>query len=116
MEADLDTIKANIGFDRLQMMRDASKTGGALGGIAVQELNLLQSTIASLSVKQGRENLAKNIEKVENQYKKAVSAYEKALGLPPSQPQEFATEADAEAAGIQPGTRVIIGGVPGTWQ
>lgn len=28
----------------------------------------------------------------------------------------FATEAEAEAAGIAPGTRVIIGGVPGTWQ
>lgn len=31
-------------------------------------------------------------------------------------PQTFATEAEAEAAGIKPGTRVIIGGVPGTWQ
>jgi hypothetical protein len=28
----------------------------------------------------------------------------------------FATEAEAEAAGIKPGTRVVIGGVPGTWQ
>lgn len=30
--------------------------------------------------------------------------------------RQFATEAEAEAAGIAPGTRVIIGGVPGTWQ
>jgi hypothetical protein len=29
---------------------------------------------------------------------------------------QFATEAEAEAAGIKPGTRVVIGGVPGTWQ
>jgi hypothetical protein len=28
----------------------------------------------------------------------------------------FATEAEAEAAGIAPGTKVIIGGVSGTWQ
>lgn len=28
----------------------------------------------------------------------------------------FATEAEAEAAGIPTGTRVVIGGVPGTWQ
>lgn len=28
----------------------------------------------------------------------------------------FATEAEAEAAGLKPGTRVIIGGVSGTWQ
>jgi hypothetical protein len=33
-------------------------------------------------------------------------------GAPPS----FATEAEAEAAGLRPGTRVVIGGVPGTWQ
>lgn len=33
-----------------------------------------------------------------------------------SKTHSFATEADAEAAGLKPGTRVIIGGVPGTWQ
>jgi hypothetical protein len=31
-------------------------------------------------------------------------------------PPEFATEAEAEAAGLEPGTRVVIGGVPGVWQ
>jgi hypothetical protein len=28
----------------------------------------------------------------------------------------FSSEADAEAAGLKPGTKVVIGGVPGTWQ
>lgn len=32
------------------------------------------------------------------------------------QPLQFATEEEAAAAGLQPGTRVIIGGVPGTWE
>lgn len=32
-----------------------------------------------------------------------------------SAPMSFATEAEAEAAGIKPGTRVVIGGVSGTW-
>jgi hypothetical protein len=31
-------------------------------------------------------------------------------------PREFKTEAEAEAAGLEPGTRVVIGGKPGTWQ
>jgi hypothetical protein len=79
MASDIDTIKANVGFDRLQMMRDASKTGGALGGIAVQELNMLQSTIASLNTKQSPAQLSKNLEKVEKQYEKAVKAYEAAI-------------------------------------
>lgn len=35
---------------------------------------------------------------------------------PAAAPQAFATETEAEAAGIKPGTRVTIGGVPGTWQ
>lgn len=96
MAANIDTIKANIGFDRLQMMRDASKTGGALGGIAVQELNMLQSTIASLNTKQSGPQLKKNIEKVEAQYTKAVNAYRKAMGLPPMADQ--ATGSGTQAA------------------
>lgn len=31
-------------------------------------------------------------------------------------PRSFKSEAEAEAAGIKPGTRVVIGGVSGTWQ
>jgi len=45
---DIEAIKANIGFDELQKMRDASPTGGALGQVAVQELNYLQSVLGSL--------------------------------------------------------------------
>jgi hypothetical protein len=37
-------------------------------------------------------------------------------GLAPGQVPQFATEADAERAGLKPGTRVVIGGVAGTWQ
>jgi hypothetical protein len=37
-------------------------------------------------------------------------------GGSPTEVPTFATEAEAEAAGLKPGTRVIIGGVPGTWQ
>jgi hypothetical protein len=37
----IETIKANLGFDRLQEMRQNSPTGGALGAVAVQELAVL---------------------------------------------------------------------------
>lgn len=62
------TIKANLGFDRLQQMRDASPTGGALGQVAVQELNALQSTVGSLEIGQDRKELSKNLEKIEHHY------------------------------------------------
>ena len=62
------TIKANLGFDRLQQMRDASPTGGALGQVAVQELNALQATVGSLELGQDRKELNKNLNKIEHHY------------------------------------------------
>lgn len=49
LKAELDTIKANQGFDKLQAMRDASPTGGALGAVSEFENHLLQSTGGNLS-------------------------------------------------------------------
>jgi chemotaxis protein histidine kinase CheA len=62
------TIKANLGFDRLQQMRDASPTGGALGQVAVQELQALQATVGSLDIGQDSKELAKNLSKIEHHY------------------------------------------------
>jgi len=64
----LNTIKANLGFDRLQQMRDASPTGGALGQVAVQELIALQSTIASLDQDQSPAQLKEALDKIEFHY------------------------------------------------
>jgi hypothetical protein len=64
----LTTIKANLGFDRLQQMRDASPTGGALGQVAVQELIALQSTIASLDQDQSPAQLRQALDKIETSY------------------------------------------------
>jgi hypothetical protein len=44
----LNTIKSIIGFDRLQEMRENSKTGGALGQVSNIELMFLQSVQGSL--------------------------------------------------------------------
>lgn len=60
----VDTVKANVGFDALQGMRDASPTGGALGGIAVQELQMLQAVIASLEQSQSPAQLRDNLVRV----------------------------------------------------
>lgn len=68
------TIQANIGFDALQAMRDASKTGGALGQVAVQELNMLQASLGSLEQAQGVDELAYNLAQVKDHYQKAVEA------------------------------------------
>lgn len=68
LDAKLTSIKANLGFDRLQQMREASPTGGALGQVAVQELVALQSTIASLDQLQSPSQLKQALGKIEKHY------------------------------------------------
>jgi len=63
------TIKANIGFDRLQRMRDESPTGGALGQVAVQELVALQNSLGSLDQSLDDAELVRNLTRLEAQYK-----------------------------------------------
>ena len=47
----LTTLKANLGFDSLQKMRDNSKTGGALGQVSEMENKLLQAINGALNPK-----------------------------------------------------------------
>jgi hypothetical protein len=54
LEQQLTQLQAVAGFKALQDMRAASKTGGALGQIAVREIELLQSTEAQLAGLSGR--------------------------------------------------------------
>jgi hypothetical protein len=68
LDKTIDTIKANLGFSELQAMRDASPTGGALGQVAIQELAMLQSTIASLDKGQKQESLVKGLEQVRKHF------------------------------------------------
>ena len=68
LAAQLETIKANLGFDRLQQMRDMSPTGGALGSVAVQELTALQSTVSSLDQGQSPAQLKASLAKIKSHY------------------------------------------------
>ena len=76
----LTTIKANIGFEALQAMREASKTGGALGQVAVQELEALQSVLGSLDQTQSASQLRSNLDKIANHYRNAINALNQSTG------------------------------------
>ena len=67
-----ETIRSNIGFDRLQRMREESPTGGALGQVAVQELNALQASLGSLKTSQSADQLIRNLERLETQYQRSM--------------------------------------------
>ena len=69
----IETIKANLGFDELQKMRQSSPTGGALGQIAVREIELLQSTVASLDQIQSESKLRSALEEIEGHYNRWLS-------------------------------------------
>lgn len=64
----LDTIKANASFDKLQAMRAASPTGGALGAVSDQENKMLQSAIAALDQSQSPDQFTRNLNRVKNVY------------------------------------------------
>jgi hypothetical protein len=59
-----DRIVARGGFQMLQEMREASKTGGALGNVSNQEGKQLQAAFAALDRRQGKEDLQRVIDQV----------------------------------------------------
>lgn len=63
------TIRGNIGFDRIQQMRAASPTGGALGQVSNQEIDTLQSVLGSLELSQDHDQFMYNLNRLENLYK-----------------------------------------------
>lgn len=63
-----ETIRANIGFDRLQQMREESPTGGALGQVTERELATLQAVMGNLDLSQSREQLMQNLRRLDEVY------------------------------------------------
>jgi hypothetical protein len=94
LRASIDTIKASIGFDRLQKMREDSPTGGALGQVSERELAQLNASLGSLEQSQDAEQFRRNLVRVKDHYQKyykatmaQVKAYEQGL--------KFETEEEA---------------------
>jgi|JI6StandDraft_1071083.scaffolds.fasta_scaffold02345_4 hypothetical protein len=69
LRATLETIKANVAFDKLQQMRVSSPTGGALGAVSDKEMSLLSSALTSLDQSQSAEQLMQNLQNLEAIYK-----------------------------------------------
>lgn len=85
LKGTVDTIKANLGFEQLAKMRAASPTGGALGQIAVKELEFLQAAVSNLNTDQSEDQVRSNLEEVLLRYEnwlKAVEQSESAPGNP----------------------------------
>src|SRR5690606_37631609 len=64
IDAAMVTLKSQTGFGVLQAMRDASKTGGALGQVSNIENELLQNNLAALEQSQSTEEFKRNLDKI----------------------------------------------------
>jgi hypothetical protein len=102
----ISTIKANLGFDRLQQMRDASPTGGALGQVAVQEINFLQSTVASLDQLESPADITAALNKIEEHYTNWKTALEGKLPVKYQTGGGQAAVPSATMAPLPPGVTV----------
>ena len=125
-QAKLDSIKSQIFQSSLQSMREASKTGGAVGNVSDREGDKLERTIAALDQAQGTPAFKDQLKKARQQLKLSkeliANAFEEQYsgvqGQAASQNtvREFPNEAAAAAAGLAPGTKIKINGISGTWR
>ncbi|MGB1214833.1 MAG: hypothetical protein ACPG4X_15815 [Pikeienuella sp.] len=87
----LMTIKANIGFDKLQAMRDASPTGGALGQVSEFENRLLQAVFGSLEQSQQADDIVYNLDRLEGIYNRVVNE-----GIPENEARALTRQIELE--------------------
>lgn len=111
----LDGIKANVGFDKLQNMRDNSPTGGALGQVSEWELVLLQSVLGSLEQSQTKEQFVYNLDRLQKVKaegdRRRRSAFEQDFPALRDY-KEFAFEADQERRQAPQGAVEMLRGDP----
>lgn len=107
LDALLQTIRSNIGFDRLQSMREASPTGGALGAVSDFENRQLQATLGNLEQSQTEEQLRRNLERVKEVYTnimRKAAAYPNAaeFGFDGFVEPELASSAEVDYTSAEP--------------
>jgi len=61
----LKSVQSNVAFNRLQEMRDASKTGGALGNVSNVELGLLMAAHGAIQQDLSPELLITNLKRID---------------------------------------------------
>lgn len=117
-EADIETLKARSAFGGLQEMRLNSPTGGALGQVAVQELEMLKNAEASLQQAQSPEEYRKSLNDykiaLDNADKAVAEAYRDKYGQYPNgyMPSGGAANTGSLAVGTEEDGYVYLGGDP----
>lgn len=77
VKSKLATLAANIAFNELAQMREASKTGGALGNVSERELDLLSNSLGAIQQNQHPDTLRSELENIKaslQRWQQAVAA------------------------------------------
>ena len=90
------TMQSKLAFDRLQEMRDNSKTGGALGQVSNIELDLLMSNLTALDPAAGDPVFKAQVETVIKQYEGLKKRLLRGGNEITEQDADFAKEIDGE--------------------
>jgi len=103
LSSTLDTVRGNIGFDKLAEMKANSPTGGALGQVSDFENKLLQTLWGNLDQSQTREQFEANLDLVKKQadqsWERVKTAYEQDYGKPYEEAKE---QGGAQPEGVSP--------------
>ena len=122
-QAKLDSIKSQIFVSALQSMRDASKTGGAVGQVTEREGDKLENSIAALSQAQGTADFKVQLAKARAQLKASKAIIQRAYseqygeggGAVTAPPAPASGPAEGQTATNQStGQKIIFKG--GQWQ
>jgi hypothetical protein len=82
----LDTVRANVGFQQLNQMRQESPTGGALGNVTVREIEFLQAALGNLSQAQSPAQFRQNLLNLRAAFEEVIHGSQGGAGAsaPPS--------------------------------
>lgn len=72
----LESLRAKVGFETLQQMRDRSKTGGALGQVSERELELLYSSIAAIDAQMDDKEVKTNLLEIISRWERSKALIE----------------------------------------
>ena len=98
-QAKLDSIKSQIFQSSLQSMREASKTGGAVGNVSDREGDKLERTIAALDQAQGTGSFKMQLKKARAQLKLSKELIQRAYEEQFSGVQDTPQRRDSDKAG-----------------
>jgi len=100
-QAKLESVQSKIFISALQSMREASKTGGAVGNVSDAEGKKLQNSMAALSRVQGTPQYRKEVNKIIDQIDKSLKVIDTAYSsvYPTGKPESSSNVMKFDAQG-----------------